>query len=307
MDQSKKRYYLVGQTYSIQSMSIKFSPKTQIRVLTRWYKIQPQTIESTRLRLEPNIVWKEFTHSAHYLKCFEIKCVFFDFVLTIDMRVQFYLPDMIPLMTPAWPDTRQCGQGERRLGMFIDCDPPPPESDVRWTRGCDLNPDIETTWRHKPYSPKPPGNTETDCWFIYKVLVHSLPVTFQWHRLDNYFHRKSLWQWSNGQINILIAACNNQPMGIPQVWRLTNERPRDKWRVLTRDMHGHKQSDGSFLAQGLMYSICRVTLSEPLIGTFLHSKLLIGFWVTYKCFQTCWHQHHEHYEAIKPGREGDCQ
>ena len=150
MDQSKKRDYLVGQTSSIQSMSIKFSPKTQITVLTRLYKIQPQTIESTRLRLGPNIVWKEFTHSAHYLKYFEIKCVFSDFVLTIDMRVQFYLQDMIPLMTPAWVDTRQC---EMRVGMFIDFDPPA-ESDVRWTRGCDWNPDIEKTWRHKPYSLK---------------------------------------------------------------------------------------------------------------------------------------------------------
>ena len=227
MDQSKKRYYLVGQTSSIQSMSIKFSPKTQIRVLTRWYKIQPQTIESTRLRLGPNIDCKEFTHSAHYLKHFEIQC-FLWFFYWRSTCVSSFISRTWSLWWPQPGQTRDSVARGDEGGMFIDFDPPG-ESDVRWTRGCDLNPDIETTWRHKPYSRQPPS-------FIYKVFVHSLPVTFRWQRLDNYFHRKSLWQWSNGQINILIAACNNQPMRRPQVWRLTNEKPRDKWHVLTRDM-----------------------------------------------------------------------
>ena len=120
-------------------MSIKFSPKTQIRVLTPWYKIQPQTIESTRLHPEPNIVCVK--NSIIQLIIYDsilkyCRYVFFDFALT---RMSTLILRTRSLW---WPQTRASVAKREEGGNVYRFWPDTGVSDVRWTRGCDQNHDI---------------------------------------------------------------------------------------------------------------------------------------------------------------------
>ena len=100
-------------------MSIKFSPKTQITVLTCWYKIQPQTIESTRLRPEPNIV---------SVKNSIIQLIIYKSILKYWMFSLILLWHACPLLSPGhdpFDDPRHVlvWPTGKREAMFIDFDP----------------------------------------------------------------------------------------------------------------------------------------------------------------------------------------
>ena len=139
-----------------------------------------------------------------------------------------------------WPQTRVSVANREEGGNVYRFWPDTGVSDVRWTQGCDQNPII--LWdniKTQNIYWQTTCSWYTDwltCWSIYNISTTLPPSCMAGHRLDNYFCRKSLWQWSNGQINILIAAWNNWPMrGLDMCW-LTNERPQDMLHVLTRDM-----------------------------------------------------------------------
>ena len=150
---------------------------------------------------------------------------------------------------------------------------------------------------------KPSGHTETDCWFIYKVLVHTssrftdrdLIIIFTANQCGSGQMVKSISWW--------------QPATISQ-WEGRKSEGWPMRGLVTSGMCWHvtwTQAEWwKFFGPGPdVFNVSGDTLqaSDWNIFTFQASDCLLGD----KCFQTCWHQHHEHYEAIKPGSAGDCQ